>query len=347
MDVKAETLFEAKNQSPLFDRNSFAPPCVGLFFEPEFVTLERMQKSLTRYAWLSVGAAVVTIIMKSGAYWLTGSVGLLSDAIEGFINLAAASVVLVTLKVVERPPDETHEYGHDKAEYFSSGIEGTLILIASAGILWTGAERFLDPQPIEQAGIGLTIAIAASLINLVVGQILLRVARRYDSITLEADGQHLMSDVWTSVAVVLGVAVAALTGIERLDPLIAMLIGLKIAWEGIKIFRRSVQGLMDTPIAPEERDRVEEILERHEESGIRWHALRSRQSGGRRFISVHILVPGSWSVQQAHDLSEALEGEVAQEINRATLFTHFEPQGDPRAEEDLTLDRDFSEDMMM
>jgi cation diffusion facilitator family transporter len=302
-----------------------------------------MGNSLTRYAWLSVAAAVVTIALKTGAYLLTDSVGLLSDAIEGFINLAAASVVLVTLKVVERPPDESHEYGHDKAEYFSSGIEGTLILIASAGILWTSARRFMNPQPIEQAGIGLTIAVLASLINLVVGQIVLRAGSRYDSISLEADGQHLMTDVWTSVAVVAGVAAAALTGIERLDPLIAMAIGLKIGWEGIKIFRRSVSGLMDSSIAIEEREHVEAILDSYAGKDIRWHALRSRQSGGRRFISVHILVPPRWSVQQAHDLSEQLEREVAERISRATLFTHFEPQGDPQAEGDLMLDRDFDE----
>lgn len=285
----------------------------------------------------------MTIALKTGAYLLTDSVGLLSDAIEGFINLTAASVVLVTLKVVERPPDESHEYGHDKAEYFSSGIEGTLILVASAGILWTGAMRFMNPQPLEQVGIGLAVAVFASLINLVVGQIVLRAGERYDSITLEADGQHLMTDVWTSVAVVAGVAAAALTGIERLDPLIAMAIGLKIGWEGIKIFRRSVSGLMDSPIPTEEREQVEAILDSYAGEGVRWHALRSRQSGGRRFISVHILVPPGWSVQQAHDLSEQLERKVAETLSRATLFTHFEPQGDPQAEGDLMLDRDFDE----
>jgi len=305
-----------------------------------------MQKSLTRYAWLSIGAAVVTILMKTAAYFMTGSVGILSDAIEGFINLAAAGVVLITLKVVERPPDASHEYGHDKAEYFSSGIEGTLIMVASATILWTGARRFMDPQPIDQVGLGLTIALAASLINLAVGQIMLRTGKKYDSITLEADGHHLMSDVWTSAGVVAGVAAASFTGIERLDPIIAMAVGLKIGWEGIKIFRRSVGGLMDKPIPPEEREQVEMILNSHSAEDLRWHALRSRQSGGRRFISVHILVPGSWTVQQAHNLSEELEGEVAEKINRATLFTHFEPQGDPRAEGDWALDRDFSGNTM-
>jgi cation diffusion facilitator family transporter len=305
-----------------------------------------MQKSLTRYAFLSIGAAVITILMKSAAYWMTGSVGILSDAIEGFINLAAAGVVLITLKVIERPPDKSHEYGHDKAEYFSSGIEGTLILIASAGILWTGAQRFMNPQPLEQIGLGLAVAVGASIINLIVGQIMLRAGKRYDTITLEADGQHLMTDVWTSVGVVAGVGAAALTGIERLDPLIAIIVGLKIAWEGIKIFRRSVDGLMDKPIPADERQMVEDILNAYAGDDVRWHALRSRQSGGRRFISVHILVPGSWTVQQAHNLSEGLEGEVAEAINRATLFTHFEPQGDPVAESDGALDHDFSANNM-
>ena len=300
------------------------------------------EKSLTRYAWMSIAAAVVTIGLKMSAYLLTGSMGLLSDALEGFINLAAATVVLATLRIVERPPDETHQYGHDKAEYFSSGIEGTLILIASAAILLASTQRLLNPQPIEQAGIGLAIAIFASLINLVAGQILLRAGSRYDSITLEADGQHLMSDVWSSAAVVIGVGLTVLTGIERLDPIVAILIGLKIGWEGIKIFRRSIAGLMDSPIGEDEQAQVEAILQSHAGSGIRWHALRSRQAGGRRFISVHILVPPEWTVQQAHDLSEELETEVAQAINRATLFTHFEPQGDPSAEEDLALDREFT-----
>ena len=300
-----------------------------------------MKNSLTRYAWLSVGTAVFTIFLKMGAYLLTDSVGLLSDALEGFINLAAAAVVLFTLRLVERPPDKSHEYGHDKAEYFSSGIEGTLILIASAGILWTAWNRFLDPKPIEQAAIGLTVAIVAAGINLIVGQTLLRVGKSHDSITLEADGQHLMSDVWTSLAVVVGVAAAAVTGYQRLDPLIAMLVGVSIGWEGIKIFRRSVQGLMDSTIAPEEREQVVAILSSHEERGYKWHALRSRQSGGRRFISVHLLVPGDWSVQQAHDLSELLEAEVSQAINRATLFTHVEPKEDPRSLSDTDLDREF------
>jgi cation diffusion facilitator family transporter len=298
-------------------------------------------KSLTRYAWLSVAAAVVTMLLKSGAYLLTGSVGILSDAMEGLINLSAAVIVLVTLRYVERPPDDSHEYGHDKAEYFSSGIEGKLILVASAAILFTSVQRLFNPRPLEQVGLGLAVATVAALINLLVGQVVLRAGRRYDSISLEADGHHLMSDVWTSAAVVAGVAAAALSGIGQLDPLIAIAIGMKIGWDGLQIFRRSVRGLMDAPIAAREREVVEQILDDHRPEGVRWHALRTRQAGSRRFISVHLLLPDHWSVQRAHDLAEHLEVQVAQAVNRATLFTHIEPQGDPVAEGDQELDRDY------
>jgi cation diffusion facilitator family transporter len=298
-----------------------------------------MSRSLTRFAWLSIATAIFTIALKFGAYLLTDSVGLLSDALEGFVNLAAATVALITLRIVEQPPDETHEYGHDKAEYFSSGSEGSLILVAAAGILITSTMRLLDPQPIEQPGLGLAIASLAALLNLIVGQVLLRAGERYDSITLEADGQHLMSDVWTSVGVVVGVTTAVLTGWAWLDPVVAILIGLKIGYEGLKIFRRSVRGLMDAPISAPEREAVEDILAGHGGQGVHWHALRTRQAGGRRFISVHLLVPGTWTVQQAHDLSEELEQKVATAVPRSTLFTHVEPEDDPRALGDEDLDR--------
>lgn len=303
-----------------------------------------MVKSLTRFAWLSIATAIFTIALKFGAYLLTDSVGLLSDALEGFVNLAAATVALITLRIVEQPPDETHEYGHDKAEYFSSGSEGTLILVAAAGILITSTMRLLNPQPIEQPGLGLAIASLAALLNLIVGQVLLRAGARYDSITLEADGQHLMSDVWTSLGVVVGVSMAVFTGLDWLDPVVAILIGLKIGYEGLKIFRRSVRGLMDAPIATAEREAVETILSGHDADGVQWHALRTRQAGGRRFISVHLLVPGVWTVQQAHDLSEELEKEVATAVPRSSLFTHVEPLDDPRAHRDVTFDRAVQED---
>jgi len=295
--------------------------------------------SLTKYAWLSIGAAVLTIFMKLAAYSVTGSVGLLSDALEGIVNLIAATVALVTLKIVERPPDDMHAYGHDKAEYFSSGIEGTLIIVAAASIIYTSVQRLLSPQPLEQPGLGLTLAVLASVINLVVGQILIRTGKKHDSITLEADGHHLMSDVWTSVGVVIGVTATVLTGLTWLDPVIALVVGLKIGWEGVRIFRRSTMGLMDSAIAPQERDQIRTILNQHQQQGIRWHAMRTRQAGARRFISVHILVPGTWTVQQAHDLSERLEAEIRAVAPYVSIFTHIEPNDDPAALNDLALDR--------
>ena len=298
--------------------------------------------SLTKFAWLSIGAAVVTIFMKLAAFWVTGSVGLLSDALEGGVNLIAATVALVTLKIVEQPPDDMHAYGHDKAEYFSSGIEGTLIIVAAASIAYTSIQRLLSPQPLEQPGLGLGLAVLASVINLVVGQILIRTGKKHDSITLEADGQHLMSDVWTSVGVVIGVTAAVLTGLTWLDPVIALVVGLKIGWEGIRIFRRSTMGLMDSAIASGERDQIETILNRYEQEGIQWHAMRTRQAGARRFISVHILMPGTWTVQRAHNLSERLEAEIREVVPHISIFTHIEPDDDPAALNDLALDRDAS-----
>jgi len=298
-----------------------------------------MRPSLTKYALLSVGVALLTILLKLSAYLVTGSVGFLSDALEGIVNLVAATVALITLRVVEQPPDEMHQYGHDKAEYFSSGIEGTLITVASISILYTSFRRLMDPQPLEQAALGLALIIIAALLNLVVGQILIRTGKKYDSITLEADGQHLMSDVWTSLGVVIGVTLAVLTGLDWLDPVVGIIVGVKIGWEGIKIFRRSMGGFMDVAIVPEERNTVEEILDEQVEADVNWHALRTRQSGSRRFISVHLLVPGTWTVQRAHDMAEGIEEKVRKRINYSSVFTHVEPVEDPRSHEDLSLDR--------
>jgi cation diffusion facilitator family transporter len=292
-----------------------------------------------KYAWLSVGTAVLTISIKYVAYLITGSAGLFSDALEGIVNLIAALVVLTTLKIVEQPPDETHPYGHDKAEYFSSGIEGTLIVIASLTILYTSIQHLLNPAPLEQVGLGLILALVASGINFVVGQLLIRTGKKYDSISIEADGKHLMSDVWTSVGVVVGVGIAGITGLEWLDPVVAIVVGLKIGWEGILIFRRSSQGLMDTAIDPKEKTVIETVLNTYCQDGIEWHALRTRQSGSRRFISVHILVPGDWTVQKGHDLLENIETDIRSQINHCSVFTHVEPIEDPRAFVDQSLVR--------
>ena len=296
-------------------------------------------RSLTRYAWFSVAAAVVTILLKVGAFALTGSVGLLSDALEGSVNLAAAVIALFTLKTVERPPDSTHEYGHDKAGYFSAGIEGTLILVAAVAILAASVNRFIHPIPIENPDIGLFIAAAAALVNLIVGQMLIRVGKSHRSITLEADGRHLMSDVWSSVGVIVGVGLAVFTGLEWLDPLVGLIVGVKIGYEGVRIMHHAASGLMDPVIPAEERAVLENILDEFgREWGIEWHGLRTRQSGARRFVNVHILVPPEWTVQQAHDLCELLESSARERLPGVIMFTHIEPLGDPVALHDGALD---------
>lgn len=296
--------------------------------------------SLTRFAWLSIGAATATIALKAGAYLLTGSVGLLSDALESLVNLVAAVVALVVLTIAARPPDDDHAYGHDKAEYFSSGVEGGLILLAAASIIYTAFGRLLDPQPIEQVGLGLAISVAASAINLAVARVLMQAGRHYRSITLEADAHHLMTDVWTSVGVVVGVAAVALTGWERLDPIIAMIVAANIIWSGVRILQRSALGLLDTALPAADRALVVAILEGHvEREGVQYHALRTRQAGARRFCSVHILVPGTWTVARGHALLEQIEADVRRELPSATVFTHLEPIEDPVSFEDQSLDR--------
>lgn len=298
-----------------------------------------MRPSLTRYAWLSVGAGALTLLIKLAAATVSGSVGLLSDALEAIVNLVAATIALIVLTIVQRPPDDSHPFGHDKAEYFSSGIESTLIVIASLSILYTAVRRLLNPEPLEQVGLGLALAVLAAVINLVVGQILIRTGKKNDSITLESNGRHLMTDVWTSVGVLIGVGLSVITGREWLDPLIAIIVGLKIGWDGAKIFSRSARGLMDSAIAPKERAVIEAILDKAQiEEGVEWHALRTRQSGARRFVELHLLVPGEWHVQRSHDLAEHLEAEIREQINYSAVLIHVEPLEDERSWTDQSLD---------
>jgi len=305
------------------------------------------QTSLTRFAWLSVAVAVLTIGLKTTAYWLTGSVGLLSDALESLVNLLAAIMALAMLTLAAQPADEEHAYGHSKAEYFSSGVEGALILLAAASIGWTAWDRLLHPQPIEQVGLGLAVSVAASILNFVVARILLAAGRRYHSITLEADAHHLMTDVWTSVGVLVGIAAVALTGWERLDPIIALLVAANIIWTGVQLVRRSALGLLDTALPEEEQAAVRQVLERYVGSEVQFHALRSRQAGARRFISLHVLVPGSWTVQRGHTLLEQIERDIRDALPSVTVFTHLEPLEDLTSWQDTTLDRAESPGKLM
>jgi cation diffusion facilitator family transporter len=295
---------------------------------------------LRRFAWLAVLAAVLTIGFKAGAYFLTGSVGLLSDALESLVNLVAAIAALIALTVAEKAPDEEHAFGHGKAEYFSSGLEGALVLVAAVAIVATALPRLLHPVPIEQVGWGLAVSTMATLINLAVAQRLLRAGKSYRSITLEADARHLMTDVWTTVGVLVGIGAVAVTGWMRLDPLIALAVAGNIVWTGVGLVRRSLLGLLDTALPEAERQVVEAVLGRYQrEAGIQAHALRTREAGARRFASVHILVPGSWTVQQGHQLLEAIEDDIRTALPNTTVFTHLESLDDPASFADTTLDR--------
>jgi cation diffusion facilitator family transporter len=297
-------------------------------------------KKLNAYAWLSIAAALATIGLKGGAYLITGSVGLLSDALESGVNLVAAVVALRALDVARRPADGDHAYGHTKAEYFSSGFEGALVLAAALVIAVTAVQRILDPVAIEHVGTGLAVSLVASVINFFVAGILFRAAREYESIALEADAQHLMTDVWTSVGVLGGVGLAGLTGWTLLDPVVALLVALNITRVGGSLLRRSMLGLLDTALPEDTLNAIHRVLERHEDSGaVHFHALRTRRSGARRFMSVHVLVPGDWSVQRGHDLLERIEAELRAAVPRLTVFTHLEPIEDPVAWDDVHLDR--------
>ncbi|CAN5798205.1 cation diffusion facilitator family transporter [soil metagenome] len=298
------------------------------------------RENLSRYVWLSILAAVLTIALKAAAYYFTGSIGLLSDALESVINLVAALIALLLIKIAAQPPDDDHAFGHDKAEYFSSGIEGVLIFFAAFGIFYSAVPRLFAPQSLEHIGIGLSITLVATLINLIVGLILIRAGRQHHSIVLEADGRHLLTDVWTSVGVVLGIVIVGLTGWFVLDPIIALLVALNILWTGFQLIRRSALGLMDTAVSPETQGKIEEILDGYiKEKKIDYHALRTRQSGARKFISVHILVPDDWTVQKGHDLTEEIEDEIRQAVPESTVFTHLEPLEDPSSFYDLDLFR--------
>jgi cation diffusion facilitator family transporter len=294
---------------------------------------------LTRYAWLSIAAAVITIMLKLSAYFLTGSVGLLSDALESFVNLAAAIVALIALNLAVRPPNDEFTFGYSKVEYFASGFEGGMILLAAVAIVATAIPRLIQPVPLEQLGLGLVISVIASLINLGVALVLLRAGRRYNSITLEADGKHLMTDVWTTVGVLIGVALVWITGYERLDPIVALLVAANIVFTGYRLLVRSARGLLDTAIPPEELQQVHNILDSFQPQGVQYHALRTRGAAARNFIAVHLLVPGNWTIQQGHLVAEEIEKQVREAIPSTNIVTHVEPIDDPRSWSDAGLDR--------
>jgi len=293
---------------------------------------------LTKFAWLSIAAALVTIALKAGAWLVTGSVGLLSDAAESVVNLVAAVVALIALRVAAKPADKNHHFGHSKAEYFSSAIEGVMIFVAAAVIVVLAIRRLLEPQPLEQVGIGLAISVVAALVNGAVAMVLLRAGRRHNSITLRADGNHLMTDLITSVGVVVGVGLVALTGWIWLDPVVALLVGINILWTGWRLVSESTSGLMDEALPKETNQRLREILAEHSSGHVKFHAMRTRVSGARAFMEMHMLVPGEWSVKRGHDQLEDLVDEIRSEFPDLYVTGHLEPVEDPRSYEDEFLD---------
>jgi cation diffusion facilitator family transporter len=308
--------------------------------QAEHIDLAKNRASLTRFAWLSIAAAVVTITLKSGAYLLTDSVGLLSDALESLVNLAGAVMALLMLSIAARPPDESHGYGHSKAEYFASATEGILVLGAAIGIISAAINRLQQPSEIGQLGLGLGVSVTASAINLIVARVLLREGRARRSITLEADAHHLMTDVWTSAGVIGGVGIAGLTGWHILDPLVAIVVALNIIWTGIRLVSRSVAGLMDAALPTQEQGLIADVLEKYRQRGVNFHALRTRQAAARRFVSVHMLVPGDWTVHDAHHVAEDFESDIREALGSVvTVFTHIEPVEDELSMEDVSLDR--------
>jgi cation diffusion facilitator family transporter len=297
-------------------------------------------KSLKKFIYLSILAAVLTITLKSVAFKMTGSVGMLSDALESCVNLLAALIALVVIHIAEKPADDDHAFGHSKAEYFSSAIEGGLIVVAACSIVWSSYPRLLNPQPLENMGFGLIVSLAGSLINLFVAIVLLRQGKKSHSITLIADGKHLMTDVWTSIGVLAAIGLVKLTGWLILDPIIAMLVALNILWAGYRLMHQSARGLIDTAIPADERRQIEHIFDHYRETGIEFHSLMTRQAGQRKFITVHILVPGEWTVQRGHDLLEIIEARIRNNFPfPVTVFTHLEPVEDPVSHNDIGIDR--------
>ena len=290
---------------------------------------KRASPGLTQFAWLSIAAAVVTIALKSGAYLLTGSVGLLSDAAESVVNLVAAVVALIALRVAARPADENHNFGHGKAEYFSAGVEGLMIFVAAGFILVSSVKRFLDPAPLESIGMGLAISTVATAVNLAVGLLLLRAGTAHRSVTLSADGKHLLTDVWTSTGVIVGVLLVGLTGWQRLDPIVAAIVGVNILVTGFLLVSQSVTSLLDAAMPADDLARVTAVLSEKRTAEVDFADLRTRESGRHRFVSLTVLVPGAWTVEQGHDVADDVEAAIANGLPDTTVQTHLEPRRAP------------------
>ena len=290
--------------------------------------------------YLSIAAAIVTILLKSYAYYITGSMGLLSDALESFVNLFAAVFALVMLTISQKPADEEHRFGHGKAEYFSSAIEGALILVAAFTIIWAAIPRIMNPAPLENVNTGLFFSLLASLVNLAVGMTLIHQGQENKSILLEADGRHLMTDVYTTVGVIAGIVMVMITGWLIIDPIIAILVALNIIYTGYKLISRSASGLMDATIPEEDLQKITTYLDSIKEQHIEYHSLLTRIAGQRKFISLHLLIPGEWTVKKGHDYADDVEETIISIFDEpVTVSTHIEPVEDPASMRDIGIDR--------
>ncbi|WP_290705971.1 MULTISPECIES: cation diffusion facilitator family transporter [Gordonia] len=289
--------------------------------------------NLQRFAWLSIATAIVTIALKTGAWWITGSVGLLSDAAESVVNLVAAVAMLIALGVAAKPADDNHNFGHAKAEYFSAGVEGALIFVAAVAIIYAAVERLLNPRPLEALGIGLAISVVAAVVNGVVAVILLRAGRRHRSITLTADGRHLMTDLVTTAGVLVAIGVVAFTGWTILDPIIAIAVAINILFVGYRLIAESTLGLMDTALPDGDVGLIEEALDGFRSPDVEFHDVRTRVGGHLRYLQLHMLVPGEWSVQRGHDVVEDVEAGLHEVVEDLHITIHLEPIEDPRSYE--------------
>jgi cation diffusion facilitator family transporter len=287
--------------------------------------------NLAKFAWMSIIVSIAVFAMKIAAWHATGSVGLLSDALESTVNIFAAVIALLALRTAMKPADAMHHFGRGKAEYFSASIEGFMILLAALIIVFTAVERIISPRPLEQIGWGLTISTLAAVINGGTALILLRAGKLHRSPVLVADGKHLLTDVWTSVGVIVGVGLVVVTGWNRLDGIVALAVGLNIIITGINLLRSSTAGLMDKALSDDDHLKIVQVLTKFESDEVKFHALQTREAGRQRFVSMHVLVPGAWSIQKGHDLSEELEAEIIAELPDAIITTHVEPLEDERS----------------
>jgi len=294
--------------------------------------------NLYRYAWLSIGAALVTFGLKLCAYWLTNSIGLLSDALDSIVNLVAAVVALIALGIAAKPADEDFSFGYSKVEFFSSGFEGSMVSLAAVVIAFEAVRRLLNPLGLGQVGWGLLISALTALINLGAALVLARAGRKADSLTLRADARHLMTDVITTAGVIVGVGLVQITGLVALDPIIALLVAAYILLIGARMLRHAYRGLMDISLPAEEVSQIEEILKTFEGQGVRFHDLRTRSAAARRFVSFHLLVPGGWSVQRGHAVTEQIEDKIRAGFPKVAILAHVEPIEDPASWQDSQLE---------